>query len=122
MSTSTPHRQQTGEPALCPQVTGGLIVIASIALLAGYGALRLGQVLTHDPRSPWVTLGPTLLVLVHGAALLGDPLSRSGRTTLLLAALYTPCLGYGLYQAIAIYGPDWHTPPPACSDHGRTHR
>jgi hypothetical protein len=105
MSISTPRRERTGEPALWPLVTGALIVIAAIGLLAGYGALRLGQVLTHQPRSPWAVLGPTLLVLVHAAALLGDPLSRSGPTTLLLAALYTPCLGYGLYQAIAVYGP-----------------
>ena len=105
MSTSTPRREKTGEPALWPLVTGALVLVAAIGLLAGYGALRLGQALTHDPRSPWAALGPALLVLVHAAALLGDPLARSGRTTLLLAALYTPCFGYGLYQAIALYGP-----------------
>jgi len=62
-------------------------------------------VLAHHDRSRWAALGPTLLVLVHGAALLGDPYSRSGLTTLLLAALYVPCFGYGLYQAVAVYGP-----------------
>lgn len=105
MSSSAHHRNETGEPALWPLVTGALIVIAAIALTACYGALRLSQALTHHDRSPWAALGPTLLVLVHSAAVIGDPYSHSGRTTLLLTALYIPCFGYGLYQAIALYGP-----------------
>lgn len=105
MSTTAPGRKRTGEPALWPLLTGALLVIAALALVACYGALRLGQALTHDPRSPWAALGPTLLVLAHGAAVLREPYSRSERTLLLLAALYVPCFGYGLYQAIAVYGP-----------------
>ena len=101
MSASAPRR----EPALWPVMTGALIVITAIVLVSCYGALRLSQSLTHHTRTPWAALGPALLLLVHSAAMVEDRLSHSGRIVLPLAALYTLCLGYGLYQAIAVYGP-----------------
>lgn len=105
MSSNAPHCDETSEPALWPLVTAALVLVAAADLVVLYGALRLSEALTHHTRPPWALLGPWLLALASGAALVGDPFARTGRTTLLLAALYAPCFGYGLYQAIAVYGP-----------------
>lgn len=104
MGSSTHHRDQTDGAALWLLMAAALIVTAAAVLLICYGALRLSQTLTHHTRSPWAVLGPTLLVLASAAAQIGDPLAHSWRAEL-LAALYAPCFGYGLYQAIAVYGP-----------------
>lgn len=105
MSASAPRREPAGEPALWPVMTGALLAIAAFVLVSCYGALRLSQALTHHTRSPWAALGPTLLLLVHTAAMVEESLSNSGRIVLPLVALYTLCFGYGLYQALAVYGP-----------------
>ena len=105
MSSSAPRRDRTSDAALWPLVTAALVLILAVDLVVWYGAVRLSEALARHTRPPWALLGPGLLLLLSGAALLGDPLSRSGGTALLLAALYTPCFGYGLYQALAVYGP-----------------
>lgn len=105
MSASAPRREPASELALWPVMTGAPLVITAFVLVSCYGALRLSQALTHQTRTPWAALGPALLVLVHSAAAVEDFLSRAGRLVLPLAALYTLCFGYGLYQAIAVYGP-----------------
>lgn len=105
MSASAPRRERAGGPALWPVMTGALLVITAIVLVSCYGALHLSQTLTHHARTPWAALGPTLLVLVHSAAVVEDFFSRCGRIVLPLAALYTLCFGYGHYQAFAVYGP-----------------
>ena len=105
MNASAPRRERAGEAALWPVMTGALVVIATFVLVSCYGALHLSQALTHHARTPWAALGPTLLVLVHSAAMVEDSLFRCGRIVLPLAALYTLCFGYGLYQVLAVYGP-----------------
>ena len=105
MSSSAHHRGETSEPALWPLVTAALVLVATADLIVYYGALRLGEALTHHSRPPWALLGPWLLALASAAALVADPLVCTGRTTLLLAALYAPCFGYGLIQALAVNGP-----------------
>jgi hypothetical protein len=105
MSSSAPRRDESSGPALWLLVTLAFALIAAIDLVVWYGAVRLSEALAHHASPAWALLGPVLLILASGAALLGDPLSRSGPTALLIAALYTPCFGYGLYQALALYGP-----------------
>lgn len=105
MSSSAPRRDTTSGPALWLLVTAALVLLAAVDLVVLYGALRLSEALTHHSRPPWALLGPWLLALASAATLVGDPLAHSGRTTLLITALYAPCFGYGLFQAIAIYGP-----------------
>ncbi len=105
MSSSAYHRGSTSEPALWLLVTAALVLIAAADLLVYYGFVRLGEAVTHHSRSPWARLGPWLLILASAAALVSDPFAHCGRTTLLIATLYAPCFGYGLYQALAVYGP-----------------
>lgn len=105
MSSSAHHHDQTSEPSLWPLATAALVLIAAADLLVYYGAVRLSEAITRHSRPPWALLGPWLLILASAAALVSDPFAHCGRTTLLIATLYAPCFGYGLYQAIAVYGP-----------------